>query len=42
MTLSEFLLHHTKVDDFVIFRDGGWRIGCTMIDHEDLFIGSLD
>ena len=41
MTLREFLLHHTNVGEIVIIREGGWQTGCTMIDHEDLFINSL-
>jgi hypothetical protein len=42
MTLSEVLLHKTKVGDLVLIEDCGWQIGCTIIDHEDLFIRSLD
>lgn len=42
MNLSEVLLHRTDVGDLVLIRDSGWQIGCTMIDHEDLFINSLD
>nr|DAI43958.1 MAG TPA: hypothetical protein [Caudoviricetes sp.] len=42
MKLSEFLLRHTNVGDLVIFLDDGWQIGCTIIDHEDLFLGSLN
>ena len=42
MKLGDLLLHKTKVDDLVLIRDCGWQIGCTIIDHEDLFIRSLD
>ena len=42
MKLGNVLLHKTKVGDLVLIRDGGWQIGCTIIDHEDLFIRSLD
>lgn len=42
MTLKEFLLHKTKVGDLVWFTNGSWYLGCTSIDHEDLFIGSLN
>ena len=38
MTIKDFLLEHTKVGEVVVFRDGGWYTGLTMIDHEDLFI----
>lgn len=41
ITVGEYLRHHTKVGDFIIFTKGGWRIGCTIIDHEDLFFESL-
>lgn len=42
MKLSELLFHHTNVGDLVIFEDDGWQIGCTIVDHEDLFIGSIN
>lgn len=42
MTLREVLLYKTKVGDLVLIRDNGWQIGCTIIDHEDLFVRSLD
>lgn len=42
ITLRECLLHYTNTGDFVIFMRAGWQIGCTVIDHEDLFIGSID
>lgn len=42
LRLSELLLKHTNVGDLVVFLDSGWQIGCTIIDHEDLFIGSLN
>lgn len=25
-----------------MIEDSGWQIGCTIIDHEDLFVRSLD
>lgn len=42
MKLQEFLLRQTDVGDIVIFREGGWQIGMTRIDNEDLFIRSID
>lgn len=42
MTLRDFLLHETPAGRLVAIRDCGWQIGCTYIDHEDLFIGSLN
>ena len=39
--VSEVLLKETKVGDLVMFLDDGWAIGCTLIDHEDLFMQSL-
>lgn len=42
LKLSKFLLRHTNVGDLVIFLDNGWQIGCTIIDHEDLFLGSIN
>lgn len=42
MNLREFLLHHTNVGDLVVFKEGVWQIGCTIIDNEDLFIGSIN
>ena len=42
MKLQEFLLEQTGVGDIVIFREGGWQIGMTRIDNEDLFIRSID
>lgn len=42
MKLKDVLLTKTKVGDLVLIRDCGWQIGCTIIDHEDLFIRSLD
>ena len=39
--VSEVLLKETKVGDLVMFLDDGWEIGCTLIDHEDLFMQSL-
>ena len=42
MKLRDLLLNKTEVYDLVIFKDAGYYIGCTIIDHEDLFIGSLN
>lgn len=42
ITVEEYLLKHTEVGDLVEFTSGGWRIGITYIDHEDLFIQSLN
>ena len=42
MRLRDVLLTKTKVGDLVLIRDCGWQIGCTIIDHEDLFVRSLD
>ena len=42
MKLSNFLLKQTKVGDFVMIEDSGYYIGCTIIDYENLFIGSLN
>lgn len=42
ITLRECLLHYTNTGDLVIFMRTGWQIGCTIIDHEDLFIGSIN
>lgn len=39
--VEEYLLKHTEVGDLVEFTYGGWRIGITYIDSEDLFIQSL-
>ena len=41
ITLKDFLLNKVKIGDIVIFRDGGWYIGCTRVDNEDIFIHSL-
>ena len=41
-TLEQVLLHETKVFDYVVIRDGGWRVGMTWIDPEDLFMRSLN
>lgn len=37
MTVREFCLYHTQVGELCVFRGGGWIIGATWIDHEDLF-----
>lgn len=42
MKLREFLLRQTKAGDVVIITDYGYQIGCTYIDYEDLFLGSLN
>lgn len=42
MKVDEYLLKHTEVGDLVEFTYGGWRIGITYIDSEDLFIQSLN
>lgn len=42
MTVREYLLYHTDMGDLVEFTSGGWRIGITYIDSEDLFIQSLN
>lgn len=42
MKLRDFLLYKTEVGDLVWICIGGWYAGCTVIDHEDLFIGSLN
>ena len=39
--VSEVLLKETNVGDLVVFLDDEWQIGCTIIDHEDLFMQSL-
>ena len=42
MSLEDVLRYKTKVGDLVLIRDYGWQIGCTIIDHEDLFVRSLN
>lgn len=42
MKVEEYLRFHTEVGDLVEFTDGGWRIGITYIDSEDLFLQSLN
>lgn len=42
MKVEEYLRYHTDVGDLVEFTDGGWRIGITYIDAEDLFLQSLN
>ena len=42
MQLKEFLLNETKPGEIVIFREGGWQVGMTRIDNEDLFTFSLN
>ena len=42
MKVEEYLRFHTDVGDLVEFTDGGWRIGITYVDSEDLFLQSLN
>lgn len=42
MKVEEYLRFHTNVGDLVEFTRGGWRIGITYIDSEDLFLQSLN
>lgn len=37
MTVREFCLKKTQVGELCVFRECGWIIGSTWIDHEDLF-----
>lgn len=37
MVVREFCLKKTQVGELCVFREGGWIIGSTWIDHEDLF-----
>lgn len=37
MTVKEFCLKKTQVGELCVFRDCGYIIGSTWIDHEDLF-----
>lgn len=41
-TLEEVLLHDIPANQYVEILDGGWRVGFTYIDYEDLFIRSLN
>ena len=41
-TVKDYLLYEAKVGDVIIFRDGGWQIGCTRIDNDWLFMCSLN
>lgn len=41
MIVEDYLRKETKVGDIIIFTNGGWQIGMTQIDSEDLFIRSL-
>ena len=41
MTLEEFLLHKTRVNNYVKIFDGGYLVAMCCIDIEDLFINSL-
>lgn len=38
MTLTDFLLHATKIGELCVIRDQGYIIACAYIDHEDLFM----
>lgn len=42
MNLREFLLTKTRARELCIITDYGYVIGATYIDHEDLFINSLN
>lgn len=42
MKLSDVLLHHATVGDLVMFKDHGRQIGCTLVDSEHLFMGSIN
>lgn len=37
MTIREFCLKHIQVGELMIFKENGWIIGSTYIDHEDMF-----
>lgn len=41
MTVSEFLLHRTKVGDVCIIAEYGYDSAYAVIDHEDLFIAGI-
>lgn len=41
MKVDYYLLQQTNVGDLIEFTHGGWRIGITYIDSEDLFLQSL-
>lgn len=41
-SLKEVLLHDLPANTYVSITSGGWCVGFTYIDHEDLFIHSLD
>ena len=38
MTVSEFCLHHTNVQELVVITDGGWIRATTWLDYEDIFV----
>ena len=42
LTLKEVLLNKIPANRFVLIKQSGWTVGCTYIDHEDLFIHSLN
>mgnify|MGYP004516723225 CR=1 FL=1 len=37
MDVREFCLKKTQAEELCVFRDKGYIIGATWIDHEDLF-----
>lgn len=37
MKVEKFCLTETQVGELCVFRDNGWIIGSTWIDHEDMF-----
>lgn len=37
MKVKDFCLKKTQVGELCVFRDSGWIIASTWIDHEDLF-----
>lgn len=42
MTLREYLLHETESGELCVIRDSGYIVEAAYIDHEDLFIGSIN
>ena len=42
MILRDFLTKYGKIGEIVIIREGGWQIGMTRIDNEDLYLHSLN
>jgi hypothetical protein len=37
MTVKEFLLYHTKVNELVMIQSSGYNCQAVWIDHEDIF-----